>query len=344
MRASYPAVLSTLLLSFALAACDIPGQVNQPSAAKNTVAAKDACGPELNPEGPGSGDAASHGVPSYDESGQVSSDGNGGFRATRTVSIANDFGGAMRASMQIDTENGDIGHCVREGGGYRINIMLEGRGSTEQQARDALDGMVVTHNDELSEGELRLATRVEFVNPIVGSNVQQSASVLAGLPSAPTYSLTSNTSNGSIAAAGFNGPRAEFQSANGNLGLQGVWDEAALDTSNGNIILLGNIAGSLAATSNGSVIAELEAERSGNHLLQAGNGNVDVKLTRTATPGLDLSASASNGNATIEVSGTEPVGEQQQSNAHFRSPDFDTNEIKIVVDAITTNGNASIHE
>lgn len=306
-----------------LAACDgLPGAIG---AANVVNKAAEQCAALDGGTVPGAGSADSHGMPQRDE-GMVQTQPDGsGFSASRTVSIANDFGGAGAAQVALTTGNGNVQSCVVDGGGYRIVVMLEGHGPTAEAARAALDAIKVKHADMLDNGTLALNTQVEFGGQN-DTSVQSRATIVAGLPRAASYTFDHNSNNGNVAAQGFSGDSAKLNTGNGNVMLDGGWGQVMLTGSNGNVAAMLDTARSLSATGT------------------TGNGMVDVQLRRTGTPGYDLSASVGNGTARIDVAGTDPVGEQSMTSAHRRSADYDSNPIKVNVAASSGNGNAMIHE
>ncbi len=302
------------------------------------------CGEVQADDGPGAGTAGSHGqAQRSDGDVQISQEGSD-VVARQLVSIANDFGGAGNGNVTLTTTNGDVLDCVRGNGGYRTNVHLEGRGSTEQEARAALASMSVAHSDMLTAGTLRLSTVVQFNNagstsggislpPIIGTgssggsgNLRRSASIVAGLPSAPSYAFNDSTTNGDVIAAGFSGSDAKLSTTEGDIGLDGDWGQSTLSTSDGDIA------------------AQLHTSQSGSHNVSTTNGDIDVALAISGTPGFDLSASTTNGAANIDVAGTDPVGEQTATSAHRQSPGYSGSAVKISVGADSTNGDVTIHD
>lgn len=343
------AVLVGGCVLLALAACGGPDSSSVKSSPQCDAVGAD--------DGPGAGSAASHGQPRRSDGEVVVSQQNGQFRATRLVSIANDFGGAAQAQVDLSSMNGNVSACVRQGGGYRINVTLEARAPTEQAARDALDTMVVNHGDALAAGALALNTRVDFATGGAGSgitiagidlggasgDVQRGAHIAAGLPAGASYRFNHMTSNGDVEDSGFSGAAAKLSSSNGSVALDGRWDTASLDTSNGVVAVSGDYAALDASTTNGVIGAALATQRSLSATLSSSNGLVDVMLQPSGA-GFDLQAGTTNGQASIDVPGTDPVGPQTGTSAHRRTPDYSSRSVQVQVNASSSNGNASIHQ
>jgi hypothetical protein len=314
------------------------------------------CASASLPPGGGTGAATSHGQPSRNDGAvEVTPDG-AGFRARRSVHISNDFGGAAQADVEFSTANGSVVSCAGGQGGYGIWVLLDARAPTEQEARDALDSMVVNHQDVLAGGLLKLATRVEFRETTTGQNlplpvntgsspaVQRAASILAGMPSAPSYVFTHSTTNGPVEASGFSGTAAALDSTNGSVALNGRWAQASLDTTNGPLYASGDFAAVTGDTTNGPVYAELATIRSVDASFNATNSSIEVALAVSGSPGFDLTADTTNGYASISVAGAQPVGEQHGDSAHHMTPDYASRAVKVNVDGNATNGNISIHD
>lgn len=317
------------------------------------------CGAVTAADGPGAGSAAAHGQAQRDDGEiRVSQEGDE-YRATQLIDLSNDFGGASLAQVDLASFNGSVQSCAREGGGYRIHVTLEGRGASEAEARSALQGLQVTHEDMLVAGTLRLNTRVQPTD-MTGSSItllgievgqggaqadspRRSAHIVAGLPPAAGYTLQQSTGNGNVGAAGLSGSSASLDSSNGSVGLEGRWDSASLDTGNGVAAVSGDYADLSAHSGNGYVQAALHTVRSLQADLSAGNGFVEVALAGSGA-GYDLTADTINGRASIDVSGTEAVGEQSMNSAHRRSADYASRAVQVQVSASSSNGDALIHQ
>ena len=314
-------------------------------------------------DGPGSGTAASHGQPQRND-GAVSVDQQGGqFRARKLVSIANDFGGASTAQVDFSSQNGDVISCPRQGGGYRIKLMLEARAASEADARSALDSILVNHTDTLAATMLRLNTQVQFSQststgavtlPTTGSGSnsgtpQRGATIIAGLPASASYAFTHSSSNGSVRTVNLSGSSATLSTTNGNLGLNQRWDSATLNGSNGSngsngiVSMEGDYASIKANTSNGVVEAHLQTGRSLSASFSTTNGYADIQLAQSAA-GFDVQAQTTNGTARIDVAGTDPVGPQSSTAMHRRTSDYSTRAVKVQVSASATNGDARIQQ
>jgi hypothetical protein len=306
---------------------------------------------------PGPGSAATHGSPQRSDSDVTVTQEGGQFVARSTVTLQNDFGGAQAAQLGLSTGNGDIEACAGGRGGYGIVVSLEGRGSSDQEARAALQTMTVSHTDSLSSGTLQIATTVNFADPRSGSGLpvpigtggssqtpQRGASITALVPGAASYALTPGTSNGNVIATGLSGSSAKPTTSNGNIGIDGNWDGATLKTSSGVVEVSGNYASLSVTDDNGPIEAELATLRSLDATLSTSNGPIEVALGRSGDPGFDLSAQTTNGTAEVSVGGTQAVGSQSSTSVHQQTPDYGTHGVQVKISASTSNGDAEIHD
>ena len=312
------------------------------------------CASAAPPAGGGVGSATAHGTPIRDDGTVVVIPDAQGFRASRVVTLTNDFGGATQADVEFSTQNGGVVSCASGQGGYGIRVSLEARAPTEQQAREALGSMEVVHEDVLAASLLRLSTRVEFHEATIGQNlpvnigsdssIQRAASILAGMPGSPSYVLGQSSTNGPVEASGFSGTSGSLDSTNGSMTLDGRWDQASLDTTNGPVYVAGDFASVSGSSTNGPVYAQLATRRSTDASFSATNSSIEVVLGVSGAPGFDLNADTTNGRASIRVAGAEPVGNQEPNSAHHQTPDYATRAVQVQVSADATNGSVSIHD
>jgi hypothetical protein len=328
-----------LLVLLQAAGCTVPGDAGSaPPTARAEF--EQACEDVRADDGPGQGSADTHGVPQRSD-GEIEIRQQGAeFVATRSVSIVNDFVGAAQSDVRLESFNGNVIACERDGGGYRMLVQLYGVGASEAEARRAVESLEVRHDDMLLADGLTLETRVEST----ANGLRHGASIHAGLPVAPDHAFDFRTANGATMAGAFHGRSAQLASANGFVILSGSWDAARLASENGNVSATGDYAELDASSSNGAVSAILLTARSLVARLSTSNGPAEVVLPAPTEAGFDLIAQAINGSASIDVEGTEPQGEQTPSAAHYRTPDYDSRAVQARVEVSTTNGDASIHQ
>lgn len=259
-----------------------------------------------------------HGTPQRTNSDvTVSNQGNNEYKASQTVTITNDFGGATTAALNLTTLNGGITATAWKQAGYRFVVNLEASGSTEQQARDALAGMDVIGTDKLDGSSLALGVEVGLnANslpvsvggvPVVGSS-NHGATISADLPSPPSYRAALATSNGGIGVSGLHGDRVAATTSNAGVAVSGDWDAASLATSNAGISATGAINDLTGTTSNAGIVAKVSATRNGQQTLSTSNAGIVWSLKGSDHTGVDVDAGTSNGAVTSHLPGLSCSG------------------------------------
>lgn len=258
--------------------------------------------------------------------------GVGGFTATRVVTLANDRGGATAGVLSLLNENGDVTSAGdTQASGYQVQVTLRASAPTEQQAIDALDTMTVRHVDALGGGTLYIDHEVEYA-PFQQNGVSRSATVAATFP-ALSSRLRQRTVNGTVGSGSMTGTLVLLDSTNGDVVLDGTWDQVEL------------------ATVSGSVTASSQPFLGDSHAtMRATNGDIQVTVPAgnpcpiSGCPGFDLKGQTTNGSVTINVDGAEPVGNQGTRHRHHRSPGYSGSDPKVSVDALTVNGDVVIQD
>lgn len=298
------------------------------------------------PDGPDAGSASNHGAPQKEESAvDVDREGTQ-FVAEKTITVRNDFGGASHATIDLDTLNGGI--VMRSGGsgGYVLTATLQGRGTTESDARDALDLLRFLNDDDLEGATLELSFLVERigqtpVSQLIGQQASHGASFILVVPSEPGHRLLADTSNGAISVTGLHGPSLALDTSNGAISVAGSFDDAQLDSSNAAIELDGIFNEVVADTSNGPILGDIEATHSGRLLLTTSNAAIQVDLVGGSDTGFDVTADTSNADASIQLDGDSDSGDDDAS---ARSPGYEGKRIRVAVTAETSNAPIAIDE
>lgn len=267
---------------------------------------------------------------------------SGGYTATQVVTLGNDDAGATRSAVSLANVNGNVTSSASSGG-YQIQVALQADAPTEAQARAALATMTVEHRDAVGADTLYLNNEVKFAQ-YSDSNVNRTATVTASLPGTLDYQLHESTVNGTSATSGLGGSEAQLYSTNGSVTLAGTWDVAAANTVSGTVSASGDIAALQASSTNGSVQTALSGLRDSYADLDSTAGSIDAKVSRTLTSGFDLEGRSDLGTVAIVVAGTEPVGSQSNTSAHYRSPNYDESSPRVRIVARTTVGSILIHE
>lgn len=264
-----------------------------------------------------------------------------GWTASKVVTLSNDDGGATRAVVSFANVAGSITTSAGSDG-YQVQVTLSADGDTEAEARAVLATMAVAHRDALDPGTLYLDNEVSF--GAYGGSKSRTATVTAALPAALDYQLSQRITAGSASSSGLSGAAARLETTAGAASLSGTWDSAALYSSSGGLTASGDIADLQAGTVSGTIQATLACVRSTRAGLDTVSGGIDVTVAQNVGSGFDLVGDTTSGAVAIVVAGTQPVGPQTATHAHYQSPDYATSDPRISVAASTTSGGILIHE
>jgi hypothetical protein len=256
-------------------------------------------------EGTPAGDAGSHGSPQRDD-GEVESGMSSGLQfpgayARRTISISNDFGGASLGTVFLGAEAGSITILSGEGDGYSIEATLEASGFTEQEAREALDRIELSHDDVMESDGLHLTTVVRerpAQQMLPGLQISTGGwswvDLTVTLPSNPAYDLTADTSFGDLSVGSLRGPSFLLTTSSGSIHAEEL--NAGLltvSTSSGDVELTTVQAEQLEASlSSGSITAS--EMRVGTAVVDVSSGSIDLE-------GVFDTLEADSGSGSIEV-------------------------------------------
>lgn len=258
-------------------------------------------------QGAPAGQASGHGEPQRDdgtvESGMSPPLQVPTFWARRTVTITNDFGGASLGHAFFGADAGSIAVATEAGDAYTVEVSLEAQGLTEQDARDALDRIEVTHTDALQDDGLHLSTVVKQRDPAspipfvsVGGGSFAWADVKVTLPAAPAYELAADTSYGEVSVSDLRGPAVQLTTSSGGITAQRLnAGTLEIETSSGDIDLDTVQADDLnASASSGEVTGA--TLRLGKAVVDTSSGDIDLQGAIDT-----LEADASAGGITLDA-------------------------------------------
>jgi len=334
-------LLALAVLAALLAGCTAPNATSNLGVPSNPTQAERA-------EGQFAGTPAQHGAAQRSD-GQVTTKQEGSdVVASKTVTIRNDFGGASTSQVQLTTFNGAIALSPSSDGGYLLTAQLYGRGSTEQQARQALDLLVLDATDSLAGGRLSLSFKLSqgSSNPLpmpigVGPRgVNNGGSFALSLPPQPAIDVQAATDNGAIVSNGLHGPTFKGDTSNGAVAVHGSFDKVTATTTNGAIVADGVVNDLTASTSNGQAAIDVAPSRSGTLDVQTSNGGIDVGVPASGRA-YDATGDTTNGHIVIELGGDSV---SHRDHAAYRSPDWSSSGIQVTIKAKTTNGGIAIHD
>ncbi|HJQ93203.1 MAG TPA: hypothetical protein VJ874_02835 [Candidatus Thermoplasmatota archaeon] len=299
------------------------------------------------PQGSRAGSPTAHGAPDRDEGSVDASPEGGQFVARRTVTIANDFGGASRSDLVLKSFNGGIALEPSTDGGYRLVAELYGRGTTQDEARQALDLLTLTNTDDLRQGTLALSfvlasgTPGAFPLPIgLPNGVSNGATFHLAVPAEPSHQIEVASSNGGIATERLHGSRLSADSSNGGISVDGAFAALALQTSNAGLSIDGTFHDVVGRTSNGGISADLRPTRSGSVDLSTSNAGIHVDVPRDESA-FDITAATSNAEVRFDLEGRESEGDDHGT---FRSGDWSSAGVKVTMELGTSNASIAVED
>jgi hypothetical protein len=302
------------------------------------------------PKGAEAGSAATHGQAKRAD-GPISVEPEGSqFVAKRTVTVANDFGGAAASKVSLDSFNGAVSVQASRDGGYQFKADLYGRGATEDQARQALDRLTLDASDDLAAGILTLSFALKSAplasgGPLplpvtLGASSNNGGSFALVVPPQPSHDLTVDSSNGRLTVDGLHGPSLKASTSNGGVTVGGAFGTLDADTSNGGINLAGTFNDVQADSSNGGIDADLRFTRGGKVDLSTSNGGIDVRVPASGAA-YDVTGDTSNGDVEIRLGGSHI---DSDDHATYRSPGWETASVQVTIGLSSSNAGITVED
>lgn len=258
-------------------------------------------------QGTPAGEAGAHGEPQRDD-GAVESGMSPPLQipaawARRTITISNDFGGASLGTVFAGVDAGSITILPGEGDSYSIEATIEATGLTEQEARDTLDRIELTHDDVMEPDGLHLNTVVRekpaqqmlpFI--VIGAGSWATVSLTITLPQGPAYDLTADASFGELDVSGLRGPSFLLAVSSGHIVAEEInAGLLAIETSSGDADLETVKAGMLEANLSSGSLTGVELSV-GKALVDVSSGDIDLEGTFDT-----IEADSGSGGITIEA-------------------------------------------
>ena len=241
--------------------------------------------------------------------------------------------------FQTDIVNGVINVDTWDSDDYRVELLIKGRGNTETEAQNNLDGVVVELEETLQAGKKGLMLSVDApIQTWSKVNVQ----VDVTLPADAIVDINAETTNGDVSLLNLLGSSLSVGTTNGRVLLDGVEAET-IDTST----LNGNVEGTAEAidftgtSTNGNVDITIPSTKSGEYNLRTTNGQVSVTVSAGADVGVDFDLSTSIGSVSVDLSGVDYTSNTNRRKVG-QTTGYSTKSVQIAIDASTTNGSCSL--
>ena len=250
-------------------------------------------------------------------------------------------GAATEPTLFFSVENvdGQIEVDTWDRDEYNIDVTVRAKGTTEEDAQDALEEVDIIIDDRVIAGRRELILTIS-VPRLTWRKI--SVSMVVTLPADATIDLDLITTNGNIETSNIAGGDLSLQSTNGEVAFDHVYaPKITSSTTNGRI--RGYVeAGTLTATTtNGQIDLTLPSTRSGSYTLSATNGDIEVNVDPSENTGFDINLKTTIGGTTVDIEGlTYDTDTAKHKSA--QSTGYSSKTIQIEVDASTTNGSVTV--
>jgi len=261
---------------------------------------------------------------------------DGGSLGTYTASDTKTFNGAITSStifLDIDNFNGPISVSTWSKNEYSVELDIRAK------REEYLDDLKVEF--DIMEQTMTQGISLGYDIPET-SKSRYAIGVEVFLPEDALINLDLASSNGAISLTDIESESVELRTSNGALELNNVYaEDIDGETSNGGISGTFEAPVSSLTTSNGAIDIELPCTLSGNYRLDTSNARIDLKLSSSTQVGYDLELSTSNGNINVDAPNLE-YSTNQNTRKVAKTEDFASKNVKITIDADTSNSNIDV--
>ncbi|UCD43991.1 MAG: DUF4097 family beta strand repeat protein [Candidatus Bathyarchaeota archaeon] len=264
-----------------------------------------------------------------------------------------------RVFFSVMNHNGVVKVSTWDKPEYKIDMTVKAWGYTKEEAEANLDELKIELNDTDDEDQKRLILDIE--RP-ADTWRRYSVDVDVVLPASTENDLDVSSSNGGISVNEVKGKTLKMSTSNGRLKLRDLSAELLSGkTSNGRITLdnvtadrlecrtsNGRIEGKVDAveaflrTSNGKVDLDLPCARSGEYELKTSNGSVQVNVEESPSVGFDLDLHTSMSTVRVNVPDLVYTRNRRHSK-RAKTANYESKEVKIYIDASTSNGSVRVN-
>jgi hypothetical protein len=279
--------------------------------------------------------------------------GDGRFVAEENKSFT---GGVITKKVLLETENinGPIRIKTWDKSEYNIELMIEARGYTREEAEENLRLLKTELEDTTVDGQQRLALNIDYPDEI---NRYYRVEIDITLPADCELDSDVRSKNGRITLERVKGGVLNVGTKNGRIGLKDLTaEEMVCLTKNGRLILdnvsagiikgrssNGKIEGKIESkrasltTSNGKIDLILPCSASGEYELRTSNGKIVLDTPNVHTVGFDLKMRTSMGRINVDLPDLE-YKMYRKNRIAARTNGFDGKEVQISIEAETSMG------
>jgi DUF4097 and DUF4098 domain-containing protein YvlB len=257
----------------------------------------------------------------------------GGYTAHDTKT----FTGATTAnsiSLNIDNFNGPIRVSTWSKNEYSVKLNIKAK------RENYLDDLKI--DLDITETQMTQGISLGYDIPQT-SHSRYSIEVEVFLPTDASINLNLLSSNGGIILSDIIGEHMTLRTSNGAIEINEVYAEV-IDgvTSNGALSGTFEAPDTSLSTSNGAIDITLPCTISGNYRLSTSNGRIDLELSSNSQVGYDLELSTSNGGIDVDIPDLE-YSTNQPIRKVAKTENFATKNVKIKIDANTSNSNIDVN-
>jgi len=262
-----------------------------------------------------------------------------GYKAEDTRS----YSGIVAHDMvyaEVENFNGPIQIASWDNAEYQIDLKIEASGSSQENAEDNLDALIVNFDESVVKDQKRLILNYDV--PVqVKSNISVEVNVI--LPFNTTIDLNLISSNGDIHLTNLEVGTLDVVTSNGRLVFENVYADSLIgETSNGRIEGDLEADEAVLSTSNGDIEFTIPCTISGEYDLSTSNGAIELAVSSSVQVGYDLDLATSNGNITINLSDLD-YNQNENTKKVAKTDGFDDKATQITIEASTSNGDIDIH-
>jgi DUF4097 and DUF4098 domain-containing protein YvlB len=261
------------------------------------------------------------------------------YRATDTEILSGDVD-LDKLYLEVDDKNGAITVEKWDRDGYRIDLTLRAKGSTDTQAEQRLREIDILFSDSINDDTQSLD--LDFDVPGNQWN-NYAVTIEVKLPENIELELNLDTSNGKITLQDITANTVTLDTSNGVIDLDDVYaDTLTGSTSNGKI--QGQIEGSNIelGTSNGSIDLTITGATSGKYELSTSNGSIDLTVPTSSNVGYNVDLRTSIGSLDVNLDDFDYSVNENRHKAG-ETDNFDSMQTQITIEAETSLGSIKIN-
>ena len=252
------------------------------------------------------------------------------------------YGGMVpvdKVYLEVDNFNGPIRVSTWDNAEYKIDLTIEARGTSQENAEDYLKDLKINFDESVVQGEKRLILNYDV--PFLAHS-RYAIEVNAVLPADAMIDLDLDSSNGAIYLTDVEGGTLRMKTSNGRLVFDDVYAESITgETSNGRIEGDVEARDTDLSTSNGKISLTIPCTVSGEYDLVTTNGDMKLTVSSSTEVGYDLDLSTSNGDIDINLSGLN-YSVNQKTSKKAQTEGFSGKTVQIILEASTSNGNIDV--